>query len=334
MDCGEQDEVSMSETISELSQYSEWQDSQESPGRKRKAALNDFLAAVDISPIKKTLVVDFDLASERTKHDYIKKAKQIMHTVLEILVPEQEGKLENMLYSVPDTDKMLDSISSAYSSIASWGAQRQILSLLVQDNSYNDLKKHIPELTRYKYSAARKHAAAYGVATPVPDKKQVREKVSKDQLEHFLDFIMSPAIMTDAPFGECTYKISSGETLHVPKMILNSVRTRTVTLYMQYCKETDYCETLSERTYMRLLEAIAPSVRKSMRGIDNFSADGCQAFENLKTVVMTIGQTGKGKDWTDKVNDKLTRGKQYLKLHYKVHISVEMHVVNVKVTYR
>lgn len=236
-----------------------------------------------------------------------------MHTVLEILVPEQEGKLENMLYSVPDTDKMLDSISSAYSSIASWGAQRQILSLLVQDNSYNDLKKHIPELTRYKYSAARKHAAAYGVATPVPDKKQVREKVSKDQLEHFLDFIMSPAIMTDAPFGECTYKISSGETLHVPKIILNSVRTRTVTLYMQYCKETDYCDTLSERTYMRLLEAIAPSVRKSMRGIDNFSADGCQAFENLKTVVMTIGQTGKGKDWTDKVNDKLFRGKQYLK---------------------
>lgn len=64
---------------------------------------------------------------------------------------------------------------------------------------------------------------------------------------------MSPAIIADAPFGECTYKISSGETLHVPKIILNSVRTRTVTLYMKYCQETDYCETLSERTYMRLL---------------------------------------------------------------------------------
>lgn len=35
MDCGEQDELSISETISELSQYSEWQDSQESPGRKK-----------------------------------------------------------------------------------------------------------------------------------------------------------------------------------------------------------------------------------------------------------------------------------------------------------
>lgn len=56
MDCREQDEVSMSETISELSQYSEWQDSQESPGRKRKAALNDFLAAVDIS-LKRLLLL-------------------------------------------------------------------------------------------------------------------------------------------------------------------------------------------------------------------------------------------------------------------------------------
>lgn len=56
MDCGEQAELSMSETISELSQYSEWQDSQESPGRKRKAALNDFLAAVDIS-LKRLLLL-------------------------------------------------------------------------------------------------------------------------------------------------------------------------------------------------------------------------------------------------------------------------------------
>lgn len=39
MDGGEQDELSMSETISELSQYSEWQDSEESPGRKRKEKL-------------------------------------------------------------------------------------------------------------------------------------------------------------------------------------------------------------------------------------------------------------------------------------------------------
>ncbi|CAC5417924.1 unnamed protein product [Mytilus coruscus] len=57
----------ISETVySQSSQYSEWQDSQESPSRKRKIALNTFLETVDISPVKKTLTVDFDLASERT----------------------------------------------------------------------------------------------------------------------------------------------------------------------------------------------------------------------------------------------------------------------------
>lgn len=41
-----------------------------------------------------------------------------------------------------------------------------------------------------------------------------------------------------------------------------------------------------------------------MRGIDNFLVDGCQVFENLKIVVMIIGEIGKGKDWIDEVNDK------------------------------
>lgn len=53
---------------------SEWQDSQEhedSPLRKRKA-LNTFLDAIGVSPIKKTLTVDFESASKRTQNDYLK----------------------------------------------------------------------------------------------------------------------------------------------------------------------------------------------------------------------------------------------------------------------
>lgn len=69
------------------------------------------------------------------KSVYIKKAKQIMHSVLEILIPKQEESL----YSVPVTERMsmIKSTSSAYSNVESWGAQRQILSLLVQDYRYS-----------------------------------------------------------------------------------------------------------------------------------------------------------------------------------------------------
>lgn len=71
----------------------------------------------------------------RMKSVYIKKAKQIMHSVLEILIPKQEESL----YSVPVTERMsmIKSTSSAYSNVESWGAQRQILSLLVQDYRYS-----------------------------------------------------------------------------------------------------------------------------------------------------------------------------------------------------
>ncbi|VDI44103.1 Hypothetical predicted protein [Mytilus galloprovincialis] len=277
----------ISESVySQSSQYSEWQDSQESPSRKRKMSLNSFLETVDISPVKKTLTVDFDLASERTKNDYVRKAKRIMHSVLGILVPQQESLFEEVLYeSNAYKDQTLESFSKAYSSMSSWGTQRQILSLLVQDYSYNQLKDYIPDLSRYKFSSARKHAEVVGVGKPVLQKKQFREKATIQQIENFLEFILSPAIMTDSPFGECTYKISSGITLKVPKIILNSVRTRTVTLYLKYCEETQNADILSERTYMRLLEAIEPNVRKSMKGLDNFAADGSQAFDNLKSVL-------------------------------------------------
>lgn len=201
---------------------SQWQDSQEhedSPLRKRKA-LNTFLDAIGVSPIEKTLTVDFESASKRTQNDYLNKSKDIIHNIISIIAPNQEALLQKALYSSnPDSEDtiIIESISKAYSSMTSWGTQRQLLSLLVEDHSYNEIKEYIPSLSKYKYTAARKHAAINGIGMPIENRSQTREKATKEQIEHFLEFIMSPAIMTDSPFGTCSYKISSGITLNVPK---------------------------------------------------------------------------------------------------------------------
>ena len=55
-----------------------------------------------------------------------------------------------------------------------------------------------------------------------------------------------------------------------------------------------------------------------MRGLDNFAANGSQAFDDLRNVVKVLGQLGKGQEWSDKMTAMLNEGKQYLKLHYKV----------------
>lgn len=96
--------------------------------------------------------------------------------------------------------------------------------------------------------------------------------------------------------------------MNVPKIILNSVRTRTVSLYMNFCEEVEFRNVLSERSYMRILEVIDPGIRKSMRGLDNFAAGGSQAFDDLKNIVRVLGQLGTGHEWSEKMTSMLNEG--------------------------
>ena len=58
---------------------------------------------------------------------------------------------------------------------------------------------------------------------------------------------------------ETKLKLSSGETIHVPKISLNSVRSRVIEQYFSYCEETGDEEIVSVSTYMRILHSIGPN---------------------------------------------------------------------------
>ena len=280
--------------------------------------MNNFLDQIGVSPLKKTLRVDWSAASDRTKADHLRKAQQTIKGVLALIAPNQEEILQEQLFPSKNAN-LLESVASSYESMTSWGVQRQILSLLVQDYNYAELKTHIPSLSRYKFSAARKHGIRVGQGMPVGDFHGPKVKVKDDNIAHFMEFITSPAIMTDSPFGESTFKLSSGKIIKASKIILNSVRSRTVDLYMKYCEETEYQNILSERTYMRILETVEPKIRKSMKGLDNYAAEGAQAFDDLKACVSQIGQIGKGAQWVESTRRVLNDGKTYLKMEYKVN---------------
>ncbi|CAC5364228.1 unnamed protein product [Mytilus coruscus] len=147
-------------------------------------------------------------------------------------------------------------------SCSDYGDNRQILSIVAHQVSYNELHALIPDLSRYKYGAARKHALSAGSGQKVPSTEITHEGITTEQINHFLDFIMSPAIITDITFGESNLKLSNGEIISVPKIILNSVRTRVVQQYFSYCEE-DTFEKKGSLTclssYMRILHAIGPN---------------------------------------------------------------------------
>ena len=84
--------------------------------------------------------------------------------------------------------------------------------------------------------------------------------------------------------------------MQVSKVIINSVRSRVVEFYQHFCSETEYSRTPSFRSCMRILSAIEPSVRKSMKGLDNYAAEGAKAVDDLKDVAWTLGAINKGQD--------------------------------------
>ncbi|XP_076103449.1 uncharacterized protein LOC143072420 isoform X1 [Mytilus galloprovincialis] len=128
----------------------------------------------------------------------------------------------------------------------------------------------------------------------------------------FIDFVMSPSVMTDSPFLETKLKLSNGELYQVPQIILNSVCSRVVEQYQTFCRESGIGDVASDRSYMRILQPTEPNIRKSMKGLDNYAADGAKDIDDLKKIVNVLG-----KEWEDGIFQQLSNCKQCLKLDYK-----------------
>lgn len=153
-----------------------------------------------------------------------------------MLAPGQENEIfQSFFERKTESVEKVDVVASAYKHANNWGTQRQLLSIIADKFSLADIRQHIPGLSKYRFTAARKHAPRIGHGKQTATNTKWREKLCEQQTSHFLDFIMSPAIMTDAPYGIKNLKLSCGEKIEVHQKILNSVRSRVVDHYLQFC---------------------------------------------------------------------------------------------------
>ena len=63
------------------------------------------------------------------------------------------------------------------------------------------IQSFLPSVSEFKFTVARKHKIQYGRGVPLPLQKSPRMRVDKDQLDHFLTFIVSPHAIQDLPFN-------------------------------------------------------------------------------------------------------------------------------------
>ena len=54
---------------------------------------------------------------------------------------------------------------------------------------------------------------------------------------------------------------------------------------------------LPAHSLYRILDLCSASMEKSLQGLDNFTAAGAQAFQNLESVVHTLEENGSKREW-------------------------------------
>ena len=145
--------------------------------------------------------------------------------------------------------------------------------------SLKEMREFISTVSSYRYNIARRHRLLHGRAASVPNQEKKRMRIEPVKLEHFVSFIMSPHVIQDVPFEETLLKLSTAEIIKTPNVIRTMIPERIVQQYQQYCCETNF-EPMSKRTLERVLAVCSSSVRKYLQGLENFLAQGAEAFDH------------------------------------------------------
>ena len=185
----------------------------------------------------------------------------------------------------------MNALTECYSNASAWDTRQQILSIMADKATFQTLEKWIPDLTRYRFSTARKHTMLHGRGVPPPQTSHTKLFVSLTQVNHFSDFITSPHVIQDLPFGEKTIALSTNEVMTVLNAIRMLIPESIVKQYLAYAEKSNFTP-LSRRTLLNILSVCAASTRKSLQGLDYISSAELRPlrpFEDLTDVAKCLG---------------------------------------------
>ena len=119
-----------------------------------------------------------------------------------------------------DVDEVLMSaLADCYNNSSTWQVWHQLLSVVADKFTLTTIRRWIPDLTRYRLTAARDHALHYGKGVLPSPAVHTKMFVSQTKVDHFLDFITSLQVIQDLPFGWRSTKLSMKEVVIVPNVV-------------------------------------------------------------------------------------------------------------------
>ena len=113
-----------------------------------------------------------------------------------------------------------------YDNTGTWQTKRQILSIIADKTTKQNLMEIIPGLSKWKIDEARKYSREVGSGMPIPAQHIRRERLSPDKIDHFLDFIAQRYFPHDVAYGTKCMKLSIGQTVVIPNVIRTVIHNR------------------------------------------------------------------------------------------------------------
>lgn len=313
-----------------------WVDEKEGEHTKRNTIDKAFntLSSGRISPLKCTLNTEWDDISTTQQKYYLRKAKEMFAATLAVISPGQEEQLWEVLRGDSLNERednigprlkhfvksdVIDALIKAHEESQTWQTKRQILSIFANDFSRSELREMIPGLSKWQIDQARLHATTSGKGQPILEKQVFRVRIDNVKIDHFLDFISRPELLQDVAFGTKTLKLDSGDRIIIPAVVRTLIPTRIIEQYISYCNQQQF-QPAGERSLYRILEVCSASMQKSLQGLDNITAEGTEAIDNLIKLSQTLEENGDDESWGKKIDKDVKAGKRYLKTDFKLHV--------------
>ena len=158
----------------------------------------------------------------RSKHFRVDKATNVIVSALEVITPGDAASIWEAIQtsqsvekalgiSQPADRKYLEALAETYQNATSWDTRRQVLGIIADLVPFCQIQKFIPGITEYRFKQARLHTLKYGRGAPVSVQRSPRMRLDECQLDHFLNFITSPHVVQDLPFGQRYLQLANGQ---------------------------------------------------------------------------------------------------------------------------
>lgn len=131
------------------------------------------------------------------------------------------------------------------------------------------------------------------------------------------------------PYGEFETVLQKTESkIIIPNAVRNSIPSRIVRMYLQFCLETGHDVTLSAPTMFRILAACPASTKKSMKGVDEYRAMADEAFQNLFALCEKLNYHASDATWAMSTISALKLCAEYLKADFRVHLEQRSNIID------